>query len=107
MIYGRSSPKPRSKKELIVCVGWHAHIDWSQPKSETHQPVPLTDASGQVVPNDLVDGDEVEILSWRQHSRAGVAYQIRCLRDGSEWWIAASHLRRARQRAEAPPGALS
>jgi hypothetical protein len=65
------------------------------------------DAGGQFLANDLGDGDEVEILSWRQHSRTGITYQIRCLRDGSEWWIAASHLRRGRERIETSLGDLS
>jgi hypothetical protein len=107
MIYGRSSPpSPRSKKELIVGVGWHAHINWSQPSGEPLRPVPMTDTSGQIVENDLADGDEVEILSWRQRSRAGVAYQIRRLSDGSEFWIAASYLRRGRVRVEPLGGQL-
>jgi hypothetical protein len=104
MIYGRSSPVQRSKKELIVGVGWHAHVNCSRPTGEPLRSVPSTDSSGQIVENDLADGDEVEILSWRQRSRAGVAYQIRRLSDGSEWWIAASYLRRERLRIEAPSG---
>ena len=66
--------------------------------------MPITDGSGQVIENDLADGDEVEILSWRQRSRAGVAYQIRRLSDGSEWWIAASCLRRDRVRIDPTTG---
>jgi hypothetical protein len=105
MIYGRSSPPPRrAKNDLIVGVGWHAHINWLQPAGEPRCSLPITDTSGQVVENDLADGEEVEILSWRQRSRAGVIYQIRRLRDRSEWWIAASYLRRARVRVELPLG---
>jgi hypothetical protein len=47
--------------------------------------------------NDLSDGEEVEILSWRPKSRQGSLYQVRRLTDDSEWWIAAIHLRRQGQ----------
>jgi hypothetical protein len=36
----------------------------------------------------------LEILSWRPRSRDGLCYQVRRLSDGSEWWIAATYLRR-------------
>jgi hypothetical protein len=95
MVHGRSSPPPRrSRKDLIVGVGWHAHINWSPPAGAPLLGVPMTDSSGQIIDNDLTDGEEVEILSWRQRSRAAVTYQVRRLRDGSEWWIAAPYLRR-------------
>jgi len=107
MIYGKSSPPRRAKNDLIVGVGWRAHINWLPPVDEPVRSLPMTDTSGQIVENDLADGDEVEILSWRQRSRAGVAYQIRRLRDGSEWWIAASYLRRGRVRVDLPLGGQS
>jgi hypothetical protein len=58
------------------------------------------DKAGKVIGNDLVDGQEVEIVSWQPRAREGVAYQIRRRTDGSEWWIAVTYLRRQR---EAPP----
>jgi len=64
-------------------------------------PVPLIDSSGNPLPNDLADGQEVEIVSWRPRSREGLAYQIRRLGDGSEWWIGAGYLRRQRRAEEA------
>jgi hypothetical protein len=84
----------RDKNELILGVGWHAFINWSPPTPRL--PVPLVDSFGQPLSNDLVDGQEVEILSWRPRSRHGLAYQIRRLSDGSEWWIGAVYLRRVR-----------
>ena len=54
----------------------------------------MTDDSGAPLGNDLSDGQEVEILSWRPRSREGVSYEVRRLSDGSEWWIAATYLRR-------------
>jgi len=55
----------------------------------------MTDAAGQRLANDLADGQEVEILSWRPRAREGLTYQIRRLSDGTEWWIAAVYLRRS------------
>lgn len=85
----------RTKKELILGVGWHAFVNWPHPAD----PVPVLDAAAgtEVVPNRLADGQEVEVLSWRPRSREGLVYQIRNLGDGSEWWILASHLRRGRE----------
>jgi hypothetical protein len=104
MIYAKTNMTPRRpRNELIVGVGWHAHINWAQSDGDLRS-VPATDSSGQVVQRNLADGDEVEILSWRQRSGAGVAYQIRRLSDGSECWIAASYLRRARVRMDVPTG---
>jgi len=105
MIYGKSNMTTRRKNdELVVGVGWHAHIHWSQPVGDVRHAVPITNNSGQVLESDLADGDEVEILSWRQRSCAGMAYQIRRVSDGSECWIAASYLRRSRVRADLPMG---
>ena len=52
------------------------------------------DANGQPLANDLADGQQVEIVSWRPRSREGLLYQVRRLADGSEWWIGANYLRR-------------
>jgi hypothetical protein len=60
----------------------------------------MTDAAGKPIVNDLADGQEVEIVSWRPRAREGVAYQVRRSTDGSEWWISVEYLRRLR---EAPP----
>jgi hypothetical protein len=88
----RSRPAPRRAKSApIFCVGWRAFVHWP---AGSPQSVPLTDPTGQPVVNDLADGQQVEILSWRPRSRDGLLYQIRRLTDGSEWWIEARHLRR-------------
>jgi len=57
----------------------------------------MTDRTGQPMANDLIDGQEVEILSWRPKAREGVTYQVRRTADGSEWWIGVGYLRRARE----------
>ena len=49
--------------------------------------------NGAVLPNELADGQQVEILSWRPRSRDGLLYQIRRIADGCEGWIGAQHLR--------------
>ncbi|MFI5395047.1 MAG: hypothetical protein ACHQ9S_05895 [Candidatus Binatia bacterium] len=93
-----SKPAPRrAKKEPVFCVGWRAYVNWPQPAGQPPVPLPLTDTSGKQIANDLADGQEVEILSWRPRAREGLSYQIRRLVDSSEWWIAAVYLRRLRE----------
>ncbi len=99
-----SKPAPRrAKNEPIFGVGWRAYVNWPPQAGHPPDPVPLIDAGGKPLANDLTDGEEVEIVSWRPRSREGLSYQIRRLRDRSEWWIAAVYLRRLREKA---PGAL-
>ena len=95
----KSAPR-RPKKGPVFCVGWHAFVNWPQPAGTTPPPVPMIDGDGKPMANDLLDGQEVEIASWRPRAREGVAYQVRRSADGSEWWIAVEYLRRLRQ---APP----
>lgn len=90
-----SKPAPRrTKDELVLGVGSHAYVNWSQPAGQPFRAVPMTDATGQLIGNDLADGQEVEILSWRPRSRDGLSYQICRLSDRTVWWIAAIYLRR-------------
>ena len=92
MAFRRSSPARHAKSELVLGVGSHAYVNWAPPAAG--QPVPMIDGSGKRIGNDLADGQEVEIVSWRPRSRDGLSYQIRRLSDGSEWWITATFLRR-------------
>jgi hypothetical protein len=93
-----AKPAPtRPKKAPVFCVGWHAFVNWPQPAGTTPRPVPMTDAAGMPIANDLADGQEVEIVAWRPRAREGVAYHIRRRTDGSEWWIAVAYLRHLRQ----------
>jgi hypothetical protein len=90
-----SKPAPRrARTEPIFCVGWRAFVHWPLRGPQTLGPVPLTDVNGKPLANDLIDGQQVEIVSWRPRSREGLVYQIRRLADGSEWWIGAQYLRR-------------
>jgi hypothetical protein len=91
----------RASKGPIFCVGWHAFVNGPDPAAL----VALAAAGGPPIVNDLADGQEVEILSWHPRSRIGLAYQIRRLSDGSEWWIASTHLRRERHAAPMVNGA--
>lgn len=83
----------RPKKDPIFGVGWRALVHWPL-AGHLDSTVPLTDSAGKPLANDLADGDEVEILSWRPHAREGLAYQIRRVSDRTEWWIAAVYLRK-------------
>ena len=96
-----SKPAPqRPKNAPVFCIGWHAFVNWPQLAGTTPSPVPMIDRAGKPIANDLADGQEVAIVSWRPHAREGVAYQVRRSTDGSEWWIAVEYLRRLR---EVPP----
>jgi hypothetical protein len=61
----------------------------------------MQDTNGRPLLNDLVDGQQVEILSWRPRASEGTLYQIRRLADGSEWWINAKYLRKQPEPAAA------
>jgi len=90
-----SKPVPRrAKNEPVFCVGWRAFVHWPQLSGRTDAAVPLTDTTGRPLANDLADGQQVEIMSWRPRSREGVLYQVRRLADGTQWWVEARYLRR-------------
>ena len=92
-----SKPVPRrARNEPIFGAGWRVFVHWPLRAAEPSGPVPLIDAGGMPLPNDLADGQQVEIISWRPRSREGLAYQVRRLADGREWWIGAQYLRRQR-----------
>jgi hypothetical protein len=84
----------RKQNNPVFCVGWQAFVHWPKQGPETNGPVPLWDASGRPLVNNLADGEPVEILAWQPRSRDGLLYRIMRLADKSEWWINARHLRR-------------
>ena len=95
MAFQRFAPAPRlTKNELVVGVGSRAFVNWLPAGGSAAKGVPMLDGTGAHRANDLCDGEEVEILSWLPRSREGLSYQIRRVRDGSEWWIASTYLRR-------------
>jgi hypothetical protein len=90
-----SRPAPRRPKNApVFCVGWRAFVHWPLRGPQTPGPVPLIDGNGQPLDNDLIDGQQVEILSWRPRSREGLVYQVRRTADGKELWIGAQYLRK-------------
>jgi hypothetical protein len=72
-------------------------VHWPQCAEHEQGPVPLLGWDEKLLKNDLRDGQEVEILSWRPNSRRGPLYQVRRLADKSEWWIDAVYLRNRRE----------
>lgn len=102
MAFQPMSRTAKSKNDMVVGIGAHAFINWAPPAGATGRGVPMIDGSGVTIANDLCDGEEVEILSWRPRSREGLAYQVRRMRDGREWWIAAIYLRRLPSAASSP-----
>lgn len=91
-----SKPVPRRTKDgIVLSIGGHAFVNWPQLPGAPLSPVPMLDGTGTALYNDLVDGQEVEILSWRPKAREGVTYQVRRCSDRSEWWISATYLRRS------------
>ena len=100
MTRSKAATRP-AKGEPIFGVGCNAFVNWPHPADA----VPLVASGAQRVPNDLADGQEVEIISWRPRSREGLAYQIRRLSDGGEYWILAIHLRRQRDATRPMPAA--
>ena len=106
MAFQRFAPTRRvTKNELVVGVGSRAFVNWHPPSGDAGRGVPMMDGTGARLANDLHDGEEVEILSWLPRSRDGLSYQIRRVRDGSEWWIAATYLRRGA--VVAPPALIA
>jgi hypothetical protein len=90
-----SKPAPRRARSApVFCVGWRAFVHWPLRGPQALGPVPIMDTNGKPLANDLVDGQQVEIVSWRPRSREGLLYQVRRMTDGSEWWIGAQYLRR-------------
>ncbi len=99
-----SKPAPRrAKNQPVFCVGWRAFVHWPAQAGQVGDPVPIVDDNGRPLSNDLVDGQEVEILSWKPKSREGSLYQIRRVIDDSEWWIGAMYLRPHSQPATHSP----
>ena len=87
-----SKPVPRRARAApVFCAGWRVFVHW--PTQAPDVPVPLKDSEGKPLANDLLDGQQVEIVSWRPRSREGLVYQIRRLADDTEWWIEARYLR--------------
>ena len=99
MAFYRSQQMPREKalsfkNQLLIAIGGHAYVHL--PDAVRGDFGPMIDNPGaSFAAHDLSDGQEVEILAWRPRSPLGLAYQIRRLSDGREWWIEALYLRKS------------
>ena len=100
-----SAKRAPTKNQFVVGIGARVYVNWSPPPGRPAHCVPMLDAAGQLVANDLSDGQEVEVVSWRPRSREGLSYQVRRLSDGTEWWIASTYLRRLPVRSAQLPDA--
>jgi hypothetical protein len=97
MAFARTTPlrtsKPRGESGgPVIGVGRKVFVHWPALTRPLEQ-VPLMDVDGKALLNDLVDGQQVEILAWRPRSRNGLTYHIRRVADGLEGWLVAHHLR--------------
>ncbi len=94
---GSFSSAPQSiqtrNKELLIAIGRRAFINAARSERVGEQNVPLNDEQGHPLPNDLRDGEEVEILAWNPRSLGGLTYQVRRVADGQEWWVRPLYLR--------------
>jgi hypothetical protein len=97
-------PLARKAKGLMpLSVGRHAFVDRAPSVFRKRGAVILTDQSYTRTLQTLVDGEEVEILGWRQHP--SVHYNVRCVGGGAEGWVAAECLRGSRNPVQDPvPG---
>lgn len=99
MAFYRSQSMPREKalsfkNQVLFSIGGHAFVHL--PEAVRGDFGPMIEKPGTPSPShDLTDGQEVEILAWRPRSPLGLAYQIRRLSDGREWWIEALYLRKS------------
>ena len=84
--------KPKSPPPLSV--GRHAFVNRITTGKQDPGDVHLTDEHDTQMLRELADGQEVEILGWRQRPR--VRYHVRCVSGGTEGWVAAEWLRASR-----------
>ncbi len=95
MAFYKSQPREKAlsfKNQLLIAIGARAFVNL--PDAIRGDFGPIVDSSGpKRADHDLRDGQEVEILAWRPRSPLGLAYQIRRLSDGREWWVEALYLR--------------
>jgi len=84
----------KPKRQAPLSVGCHAFVNRVPNLRQKVDAVPLTDQSYTRTLQTLADGQEVEILGWRQHP--SVRYNVRCVSGGAEGWVAAESLRASR-----------
>jgi hypothetical protein len=100
MAFQRSEPREKAlsfKNQVLIAVGGRAFVHLPETIRGDFGPMVNTNDKPRAssTAHDLSDGQEVEILAWRPRSPLGLAYQIRRLSDGREWWIEALYLRKS------------
>ena len=84
--------KPKSPAPLSV--GRHVFVNRAPNLRQKLGNVSLTNEGNTRTLSTLADGQEVEILGWRQ--RPSVHYNVRCVSGGAEGWVVADCLRASR-----------
>ena len=84
----------RPKSLAPLAVGRHAFVNRAPSLTQKLGDVSLTDENNTRTLRTLTDGQEVEILGWRQ--RPSVHYNVRCVNGGAEGWVVADCLRASR-----------
>jgi hypothetical protein len=90
----RAPALSKPKSPLPLSVGRHAFVNRAPSLTRTLGAVVLSDEKETRTLRTLADGQEVEILAWRQ--RPSVRYHVRCLSGDAEGWLAAECLRASR-----------
>jgi len=97
MAFYKAQPREKAlsmKNQLLLAIGGHAFVHLPDAVRGDFGPI-IGDRAVTTAAHGLSDGEEVEILAWRPRSPLGLAYQIRRLSDGREWWIEALYLRKS------------
>lgn len=98
MQFGNRPPSPvprKPKSRRLLCVGHRAYVNRVPSQQPEAERVPLINEAGMSTMGELVDGQEVEIVAWRQ--RPHVRYHVRCISSGAEGWMEAECLRATRE----------
>jgi len=90
------SPKtaaPAMKNQLVLAVGRRAWLQLPPTGAASGDFVPFGVKPGTPHGHELMDGQEVEIISWRPSDPHGLCYQIQRRSDRREWWTRSTCLR--------------
>ena len=97
MAFYKAQPREKAlslKNQLLLAIGARAFLHLPDTVRGDFGPI-IDDRTATSAAHGLRDGQEVEILAWRPRSPLGLAYQIRRLSDGREWWVEALYLRKS------------
>ena len=85
----------RSQGPAPLSVGHRAYVNRTPAYMPGLDAVSLTNKDDTAMLEALSDGQEVEILAWRQRPR--VRYHVRCISDGATGWVWGEFLRPTRE----------